>query len=106
MAQTINQLTALKAQKLKAPGYHADGGGLHLQVTGAGGKSWIFTYRFAGRAREMGLGSLQRVSLAEAREERDKCNRLLRKHVDPIEHRRKERAAAILKAHGTITFAE
>jgi integrase len=106
MAQTINQLTAMKVQKLKAPGYHADGGGLHLQVSRAGSKSWIFSYRFAGRAREMGLGSLQRVSLAEARDERDKCNRLLREHVDPIEHRRKKRAAAILKAHGTITFAE
>ena len=106
MAQTINQLTAIKVQKLKAPGYHADGGGLHLQVSQTGSKSWIFSYRFAGRAREMGLGSLQRVSLAEARDERDKCNRLLREHVDPIEHRRKKRAAAILKAHGTITFAE
>jgi len=106
MAQTINQLTAIKVQKLKAPGYHADGGGLHLQVSQAGGKSWIFTYRFAGRAREMGLGSLQRVSLAEARDERDKCNRLLRDHIDPIEQRKKQRAAAILKAHGTITFAE
>jgi integrase len=106
MAQTINQLTAIKVQKLKAPGYWPDGGGLHLQVSQAGGKSWIFSYRFAGRAREMGLGSLQRVSLAEARDERDKCNRLLREHIDPIEHRRKKRAAAILKAHGTITFAE
>jgi integrase len=105
MAQTINQLTAIKVQKLKAPGYHADGGGLHLQISQSG-KSWIFTYRFAGRAREMGLGSLQRVSLAEARDERDKCNRLLREHIDPIEHRRKKQAAAILKAHGTITFAE
>ena len=106
MAQTINQLTAIKVQKLKAPGYHADGGGLHLQVSQAGGKSWIFSYRFAGRAREMGLGSLQRVNLAEARDERDKCNRLLRDHIDPIEQRKKQRAAAILKAHGTITFAE
>ena len=92
-------------QKLKAPGYHADGGGLHLQVS-PGGKSWIFSYRFAGRAREMGLGSLQRVSLAEARDERDKCNRLLRDHIDPIERRKQQRAAAIPKAHGTITFAE
>ena len=106
MAQTINQLTAIKVQKLKTPGYHADGGGLHLQVSQAGSKSWIFSYRFAGRAREMGLGSLQRVSLAEARDERDKCNRLLRDHIDPIEQRKKQRAAAILKAHGTITFAE
>jgi integrase len=106
MAQTINQLTAIKVQKLKTPGYHADGGGLHLQVSQAGSKSWIFSYRFAGRAREMGLGSLQRVSLAEARDERDKCNRLLRDHIDPIEQRKKQRAAAILKQHGTITFAE
>lgn len=106
MAQTINQLTALKAQKIRKPGYHADGGGLHLQVSQAGGKSWIFTYSLHGRSREMGLGSASRVTLAEAREERDKCNRLLRDHIDPIEHRKRQRAAAILKEHGTITFAE
>jgi integrase len=106
MAQTINQLTATKVKNLKAPGYHADGGGLHLQVSQAGRKSWIFTYRFANRAREMGLGSESRVTLAEARDQRDKCNRLLREHIDPIEHRNKQRAAAVLKERGTITFAE
>ena len=106
MATTINQLTALRVAKLKAPGYHADGGGLHLQVSQSGARSWIFTYRFTGRAREMGLGSLQRVSLAAARAERDRCNQLLRAHLDPIEDRRKERAAAILQAHGTISFAD
>jgi hypothetical protein len=84
MAQTINQLTARKVLTLKEPGYHADGAGLWLQVTQAGGKSWIFTYSLRGRAREMGLGSASRVTLAEARAERDKCNRLLREHIDPI----------------------
>src|SRR6516164_1581084 len=106
MAQTINQLTALRVQKLRAPGYHADGGGLHLQISQAGSKSWIFTFRFAGRAREMGLGSLPRVSLAEARRQRDICNALLREHVDPIERRNRDRAAAILTAHGTISFSD
>ena len=106
MAQTINQLTALRVQKLRAPGYHVDGGGLHLQISQAGSKSWIFTFRFAGRAREMGLGSLQRVSLAEARRQRDACNQMLRAHTDPIEHRKRERAAAILIAHGTISFSD
>jgi integrase len=106
MARTINQLTALRVQKLRAPGYHADGGGLHLQISQAGSKSWIFTFRFAGRAREMGLGSLQRVSLAEARRQRDECNQLLREHVDPIERRNRDRAAAIFTAHGTISFSD
>ena len=106
MAQIINQLTALKVLKIKTPGYHADGGGLWLQVTQAGGKSWIFTYSLCGRSREMGLGSASRVTLAEAREERDKCNKLLREHVDPIEQRKRQRANAALTNAATITFRE
>jgi integrase len=54
----------------------------------------------------MGLGSLQRLSLAEARDERDRCNKLLRKHLDPIEERKRERTAAALKEHGIATFEE
>jgi integrase len=106
MASTINQLTAIKVQKIKQPGYHADGGGLWLQVTEAGGKSWIFTYSLRGRAREMGLGSASRVALAEARDERDKCNRLLRDHIDPIEDRKRKRAEVALTDAKSITFAQ
>jgi len=106
MAQTINRLTARKVETVKTPGYLKDGGGLFLQVGETGSKSWIFEFRFAGRRREMGLGSLERVSLSEARAQRDACNQMLRAHTDPIEHRRRERAAAILTAHGTITFAD
>ena len=106
MAQTINQLTAIKVQKIKEPGYHADGGGLWLQISQVGGKSWIFTYSLRGRAREMGLGSVSRVTLAEARDERDKCNRLLREHIDPIEDRKRKRAEAALNERATITFKE
>ena len=106
MASTINQLTAIKVQKIKQPGYHADGGGLWLQVTQAGGKSWIFTYSLRGRAREMGLGSATRVTLAEARGERDKCNRLLRDHIDPIEDRKRRRNEAALADTKSVTFAQ
>jgi integrase len=44
--------------------------------------------------------------LAAARAARDECNQLLRSHTDPIERRKQERAAAILTAHGTISFAD
>jgi integrase len=44
--------------------------------------------------------------LAEARGERDRYNRLLRDHVDPIEHRKRQRAEAALADAATITFKE
>ena len=106
MASTINQLTALKVLKIRKPGYHADGGGLYLQVSQSGAKSWIFRYSLRGRAREMGLGSLSKVSLADARAERDKYNRLLRDHIDPIEHRKRQRAEFARADTATVTFKE
>jgi integrase len=106
MAKTIDRLTALKVQKIKTAGYHADGGGLWLQVSGKNAKSWIYRYSLRGRTREMGLGSTSRVTLAEARGERDRYNRLIREHVDPIEHRKRQRAEAALNERATITFKE
>ncbi len=62
------------------PGYCADGGGLHLQIALSGSRSLIFRYQLAKRSREMGLGALSSVSLAEARAEAARCRKL-----DPIE---------------------
>ncbi|MGC1236431.1 MAG: Arm DNA-binding domain-containing protein, partial [Xanthobacteraceae bacterium] len=62
MAKTIDRLTALKVQKIKTAGYHADGGGLWLQVSGKNAKSWIYRYSLRGRTREMGLGSAHKLS--------------------------------------------
>src|SRR4051812_22454067 len=41
----------------------------------------------------MGLGALADVTLGEAREAAHECRRLLRRGVDPIDHRRTEHAA-------------
>ena len=69
----IGRLKALQVSTLKAPGLHADGGGLYLQVTvnardGEPAKSWIYRYMLRGKAREMGLGSFNAFSLQQARE--------------------------------------
>ena len=42
------RLTALKVERTKMPGMYGDGGGLYLQVTSAGARSWIFRYRLNG----------------------------------------------------------
>jgi integrase len=104
--QAVKQLTAIKVQKLKMPGMYADGAGLYLQVTSANAKSWIFRYSLRGKAREMGLGSLRKTSLADARAEVADCHRLLKAYVDPIQERGRQRAAAVLSAAKSITFKD
>lgn len=106
MARNTERLTALKIGRKMAPGYHADGGGLFLQVTGSGAKSWILRYQFRKRAREMGLGPLALVGLADARAKAEKCRRLCREEIDPIDARRAERAALALAEAKTITFKQ
>jgi integrase len=106
MAKTIDRLTARKVQTVKTAGYISDGGGLWLQISGQNAKSWIFRFSLRGRMREMGLGSAHKVSLAEARSERDRYNRLVYRGVDPIERRKRQRAEAALADAATITFKE
>jgi integrase len=70
-----------KAQKIY------DGGGLILGLK-AGRCSWAYCYTWQARGRQMGLGAYPAVSLAEARELRDKWRRvLLVEGRDPIEAR-------------------
>lgn len=67
MARTLNKLTAKKIEAAKEKQLLADGGGLYLQVSGKGGRSWVFRYRWQGKRPEIGLGPYPAVTLAEAR---------------------------------------
>lgn len=100
------KLTALGVAKLKTPGMYGDGGGLWLQVTGKGGKSWIFRFTLDGKSREMGLGSAITFSLAEAREKALTCRKLCAERIDPIESRNARREAARIEAAKAITFRQ
>ena len=66
--QRIGKLPAVALNKPMKPGLYGDGGGLYLQVAKSGTKSWIYRFSLHRRAREMGLGPLHIVTLAEARE--------------------------------------
>ena len=59
MARGINRLSARAVDTVKKPGLLADGGGLYLQVSKSGAKSWLYKFMLNGRSREMGLGSLE-----------------------------------------------
>ncbi|SUD93285.1 Prophage CP4-57 integrase [Ralstonia mannitolilytica] len=93
-SRQIHRLNALRVAKLLTPGYHADGGGLYLQISQSGSRSWIYRYSLAKRAREMGLGPLSAISLAEARAEAARCRKLVACGIDPIEERKERQRAA------------
>lgn len=93
MARSINRLTVKGAAALKEPGLYADGGGLYLNVKASGARSWVFIYQWRGKRREKGLGSLQLVSLEDARAKRDSARRLITEGKDPLEPQKPEVSA-------------
>lgn len=104
MSSRINKLSAILVKRLDKPGYHGDGGGLWLQVSPTGSKSWIFRYMREGRAHEMGLGSFITVDLASARVKARACRQMLLDGGDPLAQRRDARNAKALDEAKRITF--
>jgi integrase len=94
----IGRLSAVALAKLR-PGLHCDGGGLYLQVTRTGSRSWIFRFMKHRRAHEMGIGPLHTISLSEARQKARECRQQLLDGVDPLAARQAKRAK-------TLTFQE
>jgi integrase len=100
MAQTLDSLSQTKVTHAKT-GVWPDGGGLYLQVTDGGSKSWFFRFTRGGRERRMGLGSLRDVGLAEARQLAGEARRMHLQRTDPIQIRDAERRA---RAAEIVTF--
>ena len=80
------------------PGRHCDGNGLYLYVQRTGTRSWIQRLVIRGRKRELGLGSVALVSLAEAREQALANRKLARSGGDPLAEKR--------RSLGIPTFAD
>jgi len=94
-------LTARRVETEKRRGMFGDGRGLYLRVGPTGARSWVFRYQRGGRRRDMGLGPIAEVSLADARDAVNELRRGLRQGLDPIEGRR-----AAKPYQPAMTFAE
>src|SRR5262245_29605309 len=101
-----NKLTARKVETLKKVGKYADGGGLYLSVTRPGYRLWTFRFMLDGRAREMSLGPVSDLSLAEARELAVRARAMTRDHVDPINAKQQAQRKALAAELRRMTFAE
>jgi integrase len=106
MARKQQRLSALQVAKLTKPGLYGDGGGLTLQITTTGAKSWLFRYMVAGKAFGMGLGPTHTVSLAEARQKALDARKLLIDGINPLEAKKQNKIAATLAKAKMMTFDE
>jgi integrase len=106
----IEKLAASKIGKLPI-GKHCDGRGLWVFV-GKNSRSWVFRYRFAGRDREMGIGSCDVVTIDEARARARQYRAMLSRPaelggpVDPLAERQDAEIRAKMSSANSVTFAQ
>lgn len=97
--------TAIRNAKPRGKEYKlADGGGLYLLITSAGGKLWRLKYRVDGREKKLAIGSYPEFSLADARKRRDEARELIAAGGDPS--REKQQARHRAKVAAANTFGE
>ncbi|HME25230.1 MAG TPA: integrase arm-type DNA-binding domain-containing protein [Acetobacteraceae bacterium] len=114
----MSKLNAMRLRTLTKPGTYGDGSGLYLQVRMPGkpqqpegpdkrerpNRSWLYRFKLHGKAHLMGLGTVDDVSLAEARDVAAAARKLVRQGINPIDQRRAARAESAAQAG--LTFAQ
>jgi integrase len=98
-------LTDIAIRNLKPgpkPRKIGDSGGLYILLKPTGARLWRLQYRFAGKTRTLCLGIYPTVSLAMAREERDKARKILAGGIDPAIQRRRDYDNMVREAGDTF----
>jgi integrase len=89
----MRDLTVKQIASLTGRGAHRVSRNLYLQISPNGARSWLFRYMRDGRAHGMGLGPVDLVPLAVARDKATTLRKQLYQGTDPLEARRQEQAA-------------
>ena len=80
----------------------SDGAGLYLLIKTTGSKYWRWKYRFAGKEKLLAFGAYPGVRLAAARDAMQAARVLLRKDIDPSQHRRVQKLALNVASGNTF----
>lgn len=80
----------------------ADGGGMFLLITPAGGKLWRLKYRIDGREKLLAIGSYPEIGLGEARRRREEARELIALGKDPSREKQREKVRARIQAADTF----
>lgn len=87
----MGKLFAAQIRALTKPGRYMDGDGLSLLLTAPRKGYWVLRATINGRRRDIGLGPLDLVKLAEARELAIDMRRDIQRGIDPIEERKRQK---------------
>lgn len=96
------KLTDAQLRNLTKPGKHADGQGLYLEITAAGGKYWRMKYRYGGKEKRLAFGVYPAVGLKGARERAVEARAQLQEGHDPGALRKAEKLKAEHEAVNTL----
>jgi integrase len=80
----------------------ADGGGMFLLVTPAGGRLWRLKYRIDGREKLLAIGAYPEIGLGEARRRREEARELIALGKDPSREKQREKVRARIQAADTF----
>jgi integrase len=80
----------------------ADGGGMFLLITPAGGKLWRLKYRVDGREKLLAIGAYPEIGLGEARRRREEARELIALGKDPSREKQRGKVRACIQAADTF----
>ncbi|MBK9562499.1 MAG: integrase arm-type DNA-binding domain-containing protein [Micavibrio sp.] len=98
-------LTHTKIQNAKPkdkPYKVADYGGLYLQITPNGSKLWGLKYYYLQKEKKLSIGAYPAISLADAREVREKAKKLLAQGQDPSLAKQEEKRKKLQSASNSF----
>jgi integrase len=95
---------AIRNAKPEAKAYKlADGAGMFLLVTPAGGRLWRLKYRIDGREKLLALGAYPEIGLSDARKRREEARALIAQGKDPSREKQRDKARSRIQATDTFT---
>ena len=101
----VGKLFATGIGALKEPGRYGDGDRLFLAVGSGDAASWIVRVQKEGKRRDIGLGSLSKVSLAAARKRAGEVRAQVEVGLNPVAERKRAAGIPTFRAAAAIVYA-
>lgn len=102
----MSRLTRADIKRANKRRKYSDGRGLFLSVSANGRKTWAFCYTINGKAREMGLGSIDFLNIEDARKKVMELRSQVRDGVDPLGDRKVEQRTLSRRRLTGTTFKQ
>lgn len=91
------------AQPRDKPYKMADSEGLYIHIMPNGSKHWKMKYRFDGLEKKLSFGPYPRVSLRDARAQRDEARNMITKGIDPSYEKKRNKLRAHVSVENTFS---